>query len=669
MNTPFGCRRSNGVGGTPAGSCTKKTLHIGRDAAPIYTMLMTDMKTQPDTDRQVSEVALVERAQRGDRESLNELAQIARERLRVYVYRLTLKDDLAQDIVQESLLEMCKILGKLKKTDRFWSWLYGIANNKLHRHYRTEKAMRNAAASEERRRGPRIEREEGFEGLVGEELKQIVSNAMQKLRTRYKAVLVMRCYDGMSYAEIAESMGSSEFGTRMLFVRAKKALQKELLHNGFHKGSLLGALIVFGKMTAPSEAAAAQLTVPAAALKVGLAAGVATVATSSTGIVSVATVGALTVGTVVSTSGPKPDAASLRPSSVSSQAASSYATPSEATTQYWYYFPEGADGPIMLRAQSRAGKNGRPMKVLQNTQANYVYENGIVQVNNRRMWLDDLSVFKLPTDSTALRGFLAQVEGVRNDIQPVSTRRDKGLFVVLERNEQGADSAPWTLRAGNVLEEDHFQSDWPTNAQIVDNRDAMHKRQWAYFRVRGRVAGQDVRGTGRLPFVYAACWQHSAWLNLKVGNAATLTDGGSAAFLRDAGGEIRGRYAKGSFFRGLSRPWMGLHTLDTVRRDAAEQRARFETRLLPKGRRAEVTIISDETRLVYTIDVEADLVRQIDFFVAATPVGSLEFEYLEDTNVSRSEFAAPTSRNQRMTVQGDQGILWLVRLANGTLGR
>ena len=205
-------------------------------------------------DRQLDCIELVEKARAGDRQSLNQLAELARERLRTYVYRLTLKDDLTQEIVQESLLEMCKVLGKLQRADRFWSWLYGIATNKLHRHYRTEKALRHAAASEERRQGSMKERQGGFENLVGQELKQIVSTAMQKLRTRHKAVLIMRCYDGMSYSEIAESMGCSEFSTRMLFMRAKQSLQKELSHNGFGKGSLLAALVIFGKMTAPSKA-------------------------------------------------------------------------------------------------------------------------------------------------------------------------------------------------------------------------------------------------------------------------------------------------------------------------------------------------------------------------------------------------------------------------------
>lgn len=120
-------------------------------------------------EMQANYIELVEKARRGDRQSLNQLAAVARERLRVYVYRLTLKEDLTQEIVQESLLEMCRVLGKLKQTDRFWSWLYGIATNKLHRHHRTEKALKKAAASEERRRGPLRERQGGLENLVSQE--------------------------------------------------------------------------------------------------------------------------------------------------------------------------------------------------------------------------------------------------------------------------------------------------------------------------------------------------------------------------------------------------------------------------------------------------------------------------------------------------------------------
>jgi DNA-directed RNA polymerase specialized sigma24 family protein len=61
-------------------------------------------------DRQLHQIELIKGAQCGDRQCLGQLAKQARERLHTYVYRLTQDDDLAQEIVQESLLEMCFIL-------------------------------------------------------------------------------------------------------------------------------------------------------------------------------------------------------------------------------------------------------------------------------------------------------------------------------------------------------------------------------------------------------------------------------------------------------------------------------------------------------------------------------------------------------------------------------
>ena len=81
------------------------------------------------------QVELIEKARQGDRQSLERLAEEARVRLRGYVLRLTMDDDLAGDIVQESILEMFKIFGKLKRTESFWPWLYGIAFNKVRSHY------------------------------------------------------------------------------------------------------------------------------------------------------------------------------------------------------------------------------------------------------------------------------------------------------------------------------------------------------------------------------------------------------------------------------------------------------------------------------------------------------------------------------------------------------
>jgi RNA polymerase sigma-70 factor (ECF subfamily) len=624
-------------------------------------------------DRQLDYLELVERARMGDRQSLNQLAEQARERLRTYVYRLTLRDDLTQEIVQESLFEMCKVLGKLKDNERFWPWLYGIATNKLHRHYRTEKARKNVAALEQVRRDSVTDRQAGLENLVGQELKGIISNAMKKLRTRHKAVLVMRCYDDMSYADIAESMGCSEFSTRMLFVRAKRALQKELAHSGLGKGSLLGALIVFGKMTAPSKAAAAELTVSATATKAGVLAGLAGLATTKTAIVSLTAAGVLAVGTVTTTSylGPKTDSQAVSVS-VRDQGVSPFGGPQYAHEKYLYYFPEGAEGPVMIRAELTQKAGDTPHRILQNDQANYSYRDGTLHVNNYHAWSSDLSVMRLPTDSREMTSFLTTVDGKTSNMEPVSAQ-GKGMLVVAERDEQAAGlagsktpvSRPWAVRQTNVLDEGYFQSDWSAGTTTIDNRDQMHARGWTYFSVSGRIGTQTVTGTGQIPFTYAASKTHAPWLALRVGETLSVEDSRSGAVRRDGQGSAVARYPQGSFFKGLIRPWMGLHTLDTIRRDAAQKRLRSDTQLMENGRDVRLTVQQDPIRMVYTIDLEADLVTRIEFFKAGSSIGYWEFQYVQGLDGDLEKFQAPSATAERVTSQEGPGILWLVGLAKG----
>jgi RNA polymerase sigma-70 factor (ECF subfamily) len=619
-------------------------------------------------DQQLCQIELIRRAQLGDKQCLGQLAQQARERLRTYVYRLTQRDDLAQEIVQESLLEMCKVLGKLKKADRFWPWLYGIAINKLRRHYRTEQKQQRLAASSAKHKGTPKERQDGLENLVSEELKQIISAAMQKLRTRHKAVLIMRCYDEMTHSEIAESMGCSEFSTRMLFLRAKKALQRELSRNGFSKGSLLAALVLFGKITAPSKAAAAQVSVTAAATKVGLLTGIVGLATTKTAIISFTAAGALTAGTIVAPSMlSKQGTESLAPSVAISHVVSQFGRNSNADEQYWYYFPEGPARPMMLRANSGAVGGNSERQILQDNQANYDFHDNTVHINNYRMWAEDLSVPMLPTDDPGLTDFLRKVQPGTRTVQHVASK-SKNLLVIAARNEAEQSSRPLVMRHNNALEEDYFQSDWPATAKVFDNRDAMHKRGWTYFRVSGKVNGQNVFGTGRIPFVYATSEQYSPWLKLQVGSLM-IVDTYTEAYLNRLQSEQFETYPGGSFFKGLTRPWMGLHTIDTVRRDAAEQRIAFETKHTPGSRFAQVELIYKGLRLIYKIDLEMDVIDEITFSTDQGIKGNLKFSYLQSIEGAGAseDFRPPRPRRRRASNSGP-GLLWLVQLVEGSLG-
>jgi RNA polymerase sigma-70 factor (ECF subfamily) len=611
---------------------------------------------------------LVKQAQLGDGASSDELAAQARQRLYAYVYRIVLEEHLAQDIVQETMLEMFKILGKLENADRFWPWLRAIAFNQIRRHREQQKRHRKGSMPYSvEPEDKRADGEAGLTNLVGRELKQVVVAAVRQLKPRHRQVLTMRCYEEMQYDEIAELMGCSELGARVLFYRAKKSLQRALSRKGLGKAFLLTALALFGKMTAPSEAAAAKVSITAATCKVGAGAALLGIAASKTAIVSLTTAGVLAVGTVVTTSGPDDPLAGSRKRPGGTQSAGQVRAKG-SVEETWYYFPEGPGGPVtmrMMRADSADSLFYCAWR--QNEQANYHFDRhkNTAYVQNSRMWRQDLRVWRLPTDKPDLRQFLSKVEGLTEQMEYVQADRDGLLVITTTGGEQGNNGSR-KIYHKHILDEEYFRYDWPTSIRTVDNRDEMHKRGWTYFRVKGRIGGRRVSGTGRIPLVYAASYQYRPWLRLKVAGQAELVDTAQEALIYDENSKVVASYAGGSFFKGLARPWAGLHTIDTIRRDAAERRVVFETKYDPTEGKVEIILTNGQGKIVYTIDMAADLIEQISFSTKDGVAGELRFSYLQDIEQAGQDFVEPSpGRKYGSLRRKSPGMLWLMRLMNG----
>ncbi|NIP25987.1 MAG: sigma-70 family RNA polymerase sigma factor [Phycisphaerae bacterium] len=584
-------------------------------------------------------VGLVQKAQLGDKECLNRLAEAVRERLYAYVYRYTLADDLTGDIVQESILKMLEALGELREADQFWPWLNKIALNKIRHHHRQEQQHRKIHDPDMNNSNKHKDSQEVIAGIVYEEFKGTVFAAMRNLKPEHRSVINMRCYDRMQYSEIAKVMGCSEFAAQKLFLRAKKSLKRQLARHGFGKGSLLMALVLFGKLTAESETAAAGVSVTSATIKVGAAASVAAVAASKTAILTLTTAGALTVGTIVATSGPKSGSVA----SGDNPTANSYVLPEAVQTEkgsreYWYYYPSQANNMVMMRVQE-ADEEGKHQycQYLQNAEGNYYFESqkNTVYIENYRQWQKDFSVWRLPTDSFQLSQFLTQIDGRKRLTEDVYRSQSGLLLVVRQPGKDNSDRLQVT-RHYNVLGEDYFKYDWPTNVKVVDNRDLMHKRGWTYFKITGKINGKEVLGGGRVPFLYAASRRYWPWVELKVG----------------------GKTVSEVSFAGLGRPWMGLHTIDTVRRDAAEKQIRFETRYDKNAGKAQVILKPEDGQILYTIDMEKDFVDSITF--SGDTGGQIKFDYLQDIDRAGSEFAEP--RREARLIEKSKGISWLLEL-------
>jgi RNA polymerase sigma factor (sigma-70 family) len=255
------------------------------------------------TERPIQDglVRLVTWARAGDRDSLSRLAELAQPRLLAYVYRLTLDYDLTQELCQETLVKMVESLDGLENVERFWPWLFRSAMGNVQHYFRDQKRRQMAhlasVAAERFEDYVCTDRGDGLTRASRVELSGIVVDAMTQMRWIYRNVLVLRCYDQLSYAEIAEVMGCKELRARVLFFRAKQALKRHLSKRGFGKEALLTALGLFGFLTIPPKGAtAATAGIGASILEVGpLAAAVGALGTKA-GMAISSSVAAMLVG-------------------------------------------------------------------------------------------------------------------------------------------------------------------------------------------------------------------------------------------------------------------------------------------------------------------------------------------------------------------------------------
>lgn len=537
---------------------------------------------------------------------------------------------------------MVRFLEQLESADKFWPWLRKIADNKLYHRQKQERRDKKVPISDGLSSKLESPGDEGLAHLVSDELKQIVVEAMATLNPLHRKVLVLRCYEQLKYRDIADEMGRSEFAVRVLFSRAKKALARSLSHRGLGKGSLLIALVLFGRMTAESEAAAATVSVVAPTLETGTAAGALATLASKAGVITIAAAGVLAVGTMVATSGPEGTMETVDQTAVGHRQMAA-ALASERIEECWHYFPRGANGPVMMRAVKSDSEGGWSYCAwLQNEQTNYRFEKrrNTAYIENARMWRKDFSVWRLPTDEPKLTDFLSQVEGRTEDLG-YTPLRGEGLLIVArsEGKENGNDLL--VVRRSHVLEKEYFQHVWPAGAKVVDNRDAMHRRGWTYFAVEGQINGEPVKGTGRIPFVYAVSQRHWPWIKLRVGERAIVDDS----------------------FAAFSRPWMGLHTIDTVRRDAAERQVWFKTTYGGREGKAEVILSAEGGEMVYTIDMEKDVIEKIAILTNYGKKGELRFTYLQEIEEAGVEFTEPRiTRSYGSKRRASPGMLWLMRM-------
>jgi len=260
---------------------------------------------------------LVKLAQSGDHRRLEELTELARDRLISYFNRMVRDEHLVDDLVQEGLLEMIESLKTLEDAERFWPWLYRIAHNKICDHFRLSRSVKKRYHAKAMAAHTGTEPERGPQAAAGHrELVQIMRDAMEEIKLSYRSILILRVFEQLPYTEIAVITGHSELNTRALFFRAKSALRKRLSARGLNKSALMVALTAFGQSTRPTRVAAADVALSTASMEAGLLGSGLGLLGTKVGIAGLIGTGMCVLAALVASQDPETDLQAVQPGPV-----------------------------------------------------------------------------------------------------------------------------------------------------------------------------------------------------------------------------------------------------------------------------------------------------------------------------------------------------------------
>jgi len=235
-------------------------------------------------------IQTIRQAQAGNMQSLSAVAEQVRKKVDTYIYRLTLDYHLTEDLTQETVLEMIKALPQLEvpHVNGFWGWVFRTALGKVQHHFRLQGARRLAqktTSDEFVLESHAIDDSNPMNALVSEEIRKTVLSALQAIKVKYRNILILRCFENLSYGQISMIVGGSELRSRLLFLRAKHSLKNQLERHGFKRDHLLAVLTMFAGLTlGTGKKAAAGEVVLASSLETGLGISLAGLLTVKTAV-------------------------------------------------------------------------------------------------------------------------------------------------------------------------------------------------------------------------------------------------------------------------------------------------------------------------------------------------------------------------------------------------
>ena len=182
---------------------------------------MTDVAQTTD---ERTDLDLIDRWKAGEQRAATLLVERHAQAVARFLASIGARND-AEELVQDTFVRAFASLDGFRGDSSLRTWLFTIARRLL--------LDRRRSA---RRRGEQLEVQEddatteydALDGVVADETQARLRRAMERLTTTQREVFVLRVSEGMSYKEIADTVGTTEGAARVHYHNAMRAIKEFL---------------------------------------------------------------------------------------------------------------------------------------------------------------------------------------------------------------------------------------------------------------------------------------------------------------------------------------------------------------------------------------------------------------------------------------------------------
>jgi RNA polymerase sigma-70 factor (ECF subfamily) len=177
-----------------------------------------------DSPKPLSQEAVtIQQAQAGDRQAFAVLVEHYWDRLYRWLYHLTHHQHTAEDLAQETFMKAFARLDTFRAGSNFQAWIFRIAYNAFLNQRRVAARSRQSLPEEV------ADNEAGPDELaLSREAMQLLARAIGRLPGEFRAALLLRSEQGLSFREIADVLDTTEQTARWRVFKARQKLMTVL---------------------------------------------------------------------------------------------------------------------------------------------------------------------------------------------------------------------------------------------------------------------------------------------------------------------------------------------------------------------------------------------------------------------------------------------------------